>query len=87
MQQVTLEREFEEFKALHKYAIVKCKAVQYFRDIEDGMPTIPDFMRKGQTPEDLADKFMRQLLCLPDGGKTFNKLYETAYEELAEVLD
>ena len=78
--------EFEQFKALHKYAILKAKAVQYYRDFEENSVTIPDFMRQGQTPEDLADIQIKNLLTLSDGGVTFNRLYELAYNELAEVL-
>lgn len=81
-----LEYEFEKYKALHKYSIIKALAVRYFMDLEDDLPQIPDFMRQGQTPEDLADLHIRNLLCLPDGGRTFNRIYETAYQELAEVL-
>ena len=79
--------EFEQYKALHKYAILKAKAVQYYTDLEENSPTIPDFMRQGQTPEDLADAQLRNLLCIPDGFATFNRLYERAYQELAEVLE
>lgn len=81
-----LEYEFEKYKALHKYSIIKALAVRYFMDLEADLPQIPDFMRVGQTPEELADKQIRNLLCLPDGGATFNRIYETAYQELAEVL-
>lgn len=79
--------EFEQFKALHKYAILKVKAVKYFEDLEANSATIPNFLRQGQTPEALADAQIRNLLCISDGGRTFNSLYEKAYQELAEVLD
>ena len=79
--------EFEQFKALHKYAIVKAKTVQYFRDLEADSATIPDFMRKGETPEDLADAEIKNILALEDKDEKFNSLYEKAYQELAEVLE
>ena len=85
--QHSLLDEFEQYKALHKYAILKAKAIQYYRDLEENSATIPDFMRQGYTPEDMADKQLKNLLTLQDGGKTFNILYESAYKELAEVLD
>lgn len=78
-----LEREFEKYKALHKYAILKVKLVQYFRDLEEDLPQIPDFMRKGETPEDKADIALRHLVM---DFEKFNRLYETAYNDLAEVL-
>ena len=80
-------KEFEEYKALHKYAILKAKAVKYYQDLEANSATIPDFMRQGQTPESLADGDIRNLICIPDNLATFNRLYEQAYQELAEVLD
>ena len=83
---MNLEQEFEYYKGLHKYVILKAKATQYYKDLEEDSPTIPDFLRHGQTPEDLADAQIRNLLCIPDGGETFNRLYEIAYKELAEVL-
>jgi len=71
----------------HKLSILKAKMIQYYRDLEDGSATIPDFMRKGETPEDLADEEIKNLLARDDKGRKFNSLYETAYKELAEVLD
>lgn len=80
-------KEFEEYKALHKYAILKAKMVKYYQDLEANSPTIPDFMRQGQTPESLADGDIRNIICIPDNLEKFNSLYEKAYQELAEVLD
>lgn len=80
----TLEREFEEFKALHKYSILKAKLTQYFSDLEANEVNIPDFLRIGQRPEDKADIALRHLLSVPGGFKEFNRLYEIAYQELAE---
>lgn len=82
----TIEREFEKFKALHKYVILKAKIMQYFNDLEVDLPQIPDFMRRGQTPEDKANIELQNLLMLPDGGKLFNELYETAWAEMADIL-
>lgn len=83
----TLEREFEDFKALHKYAIMKVKLVRYFKDLEEGSIQLPDFLRPNDTPEKKADKAIHELVTAPDGGAKFNQLYEQAYQELAEVLD
>jgi hypothetical protein len=84
---ITLEQEFENFKALHKYAIMKVKLVRYFQDLEEGTIQLPDFLRPNDTPEKKADKAIRELVSAPDGGKRFNELYEQAYQELSEVLD
>lgn len=84
---MTLENEFEYFKALHKYAILYAKVYAYYRDLEKNKTQIPDFMRIGQRPEDLTNRDLKNLLCTPDGLKKFDELYELAYKELAEVLD
>ena len=81
---MNLEREFEEFKALHKYAILKAKMMDYYNTIQQGEVNLPDFMRD-DTPEKLADKELRNLV-VTDINK-FNSLYEKAYEEIAPILD
>lgn len=84
---ISLEREFEEFKALHKYTMVKAKLVQFYMDLEADKPQLPDFMRIGQRPEDLADQDLRRLITSKNGLQKFNKLYDEAYETLSEILD
>ena len=81
----TLEQEFEEFKAIHKFAILKAKMIDYYNTLEDGELNIPSFLRK-DTPEKKADKDIRELLCLGDGGAKFNSLYEMAWDSMAEIL-
>lgn len=80
---LTLEQEFEQFKAIHKYAILKAKIMNYYQNIQDGQVNIPNFMRS-DSPEKLADRDLRNLI-LNDTSK-FNYLYELAYQELSEVL-
>ena len=82
-----LEREFEEYKALHKFAILKCKIMQYYRDLEENQVLVPDFQRSHETPEALADRDLRCLVLRKDNLQEFNRLYELAYQEIAEVLD
>lgn len=82
----SLEDEFEQYKTLHKLAILKAVITQYYKDVEDNSAKIPDFMRRGQRPEDLAEKDVRELVLRPDNLKKFNELYELAYQQLAEVL-
>lgn len=81
---MNLEQEFEQFKALHKYAILKAKIMDYYRTIRQNEVNIPEFM-DDFAPERLADIELRKLV-LSDMGK-FNRLYEIAYEELAEILE
>ena len=81
---VSLEDEFEQYKAVHKLAILKVKIIDYYRTLEQTGINIPDFMRD-DTPEKKADKDIKNLL-LTDINK-FNSLYEKAWGELAPLLD
>lgn len=83
----TLEQEFEEYKALHKFSILKARITQYYRDLEDGEVLVPDFMRIGERPEDKADRDLRALVLRPDNLKLFNECYERAWQDTAEVLE
>lgn len=82
-----LEAEFEEMKALHKYAILKGKLIRYYQDLEENQVLVPDFMRIHETPEALADRALKCLVLRRDNLEEFNRLYELAYQEIAEVLD
>lgn len=79
-----LEAEFEEIKALHKYAILKARIINYYETSQQGEVNMPDFMRD-DTPEKLADRDLKNLV-LNDINK-FNRLYELAYKEIAPLLD
>ena len=81
---MSLEREFEEYKALHKYAIMKAMMMRYFRTLQQGEVNMPDFMRD-DSPERLADRELKKLV-VNDINK-FNSLYEKAYEAIAPLLD
>ena len=81
-----LETEFEQYKALHKYTILKAKIMQYYMDLEAAGVNIPCFMQNDNFSK-RADRDIKNLILLPDGGKKFNELYELAYKEIAEVLD
>lgn len=82
---VTLEREFEEYKALHKYAVLKAKVMDYYNTLEQSQVNLPNFMRDDNA-EKLADRELRRLVLLDDNLATFNRLYERAWEEIAEVM-
>lgn len=81
-----LENEFEQFKALHKFSILKAMMKRYYETIQQGQVNLPDFMRD-DTPEKLADKDIKALVCRGDNLEKFNSLYEKAYTELAPLLD
>lgn len=84
---ITLEHEFEEYKAIHKYSVLKAKLIDYYRTLEQDKILVPDFQRQHETPEALADKDIRMLILRPNGLQLFNHYYELAYKDLAEVLD
>ena len=84
-EQYPILSEFIDYKVSHKFAILKVKLIRYYRDLEAGSPTIPDFMREKDTPEAKADRDVSDLFA--NDREKFNSLYETAYQELAEVLE
>ena len=83
----TLESEFEQFKAMHKYSILLAVAKKYYIDLQQsGRVNIPAFMQ-ANIAEESAKKDLQRLLSLPDGGRKFNSLYEKAWQEVANLLD
>ena len=82
VRELTLEREFELFKQLHKTTILQAKITTYYRNLQETGIKIPEFMTV--PPEKLAEKEVLQLMCYSP--KTFDKLYEHAWSEYAEYL-
>ena len=82
MQELTLEREFELYKQLHKTTILQAKITTYYKDMQQAGVTIPDFLLT--SPEKLAEKEVINIFCHDQ--KLFDKLYERAWNEYAEYL-
>ena len=82
MQEVSLEREFELYKWMHMTTILQAKITTYYRNLQNTGVTIPEFMNV--PPEKLAEKEVLQLMCYSP--KTFDNLYEHAWQEYAEYL-
>ena len=80
--ELTIEKEFELFKHLHKTTILQAKITTYYRNLQNTGVTIPEFMTV--PPAKLAEKEVLQLMCYSP--KTFDKLYEHAWREYAECL-
>ena len=80
--ELTLEKEFELFKQLHKTTILQAKITTYYRNLNETGIKIPEFMTV--PPEKLAEKEVLQLMCYSP--KSFDKLYELAWREYAEFL-
>ena len=80
--ELTIEKEFELFKQLHKTTILQAKITTYYRNLQNTGIKIPEFMTV--PPEKLAEKEVLQLMCYSP--KTFESLYEHAWSEYAEYL-
>ena len=80
--EMTIEKEFELFKHLHKTTILQAKITTYYRNLQNTGVTISEFMTV--PPEKLAEKEVLQLMCYSP--KTFESLYEHAWSEYAEYL-
>ena len=86
MMEMTLEEEFEERKAIHKYAVLKAELLNYYISLNNAGATIPSFLQK-QTPEDKANEYLADLALKNDNFKTFNEKYELAWQKVAPFLD
>ena len=80
--ELSLEKEFELFKQLHKTTILQAKITTYYRNLNETGIKIPEFMTV--PPEKLAEKEVINLMCYSP--KTFERLYEHAWSEYAEYL-
>lgn len=80
--EITLEKEFELFKQMHKTTILQAKITTYYKNLQETGVRIPEFMTV--PAEKLAEKEVIQLLCYSP--KLFNTLYEHAWREYAEYL-
>ena len=78
--ETTLEREFEEFKAIHKYSVLKAKLIKYYDDLQNA--NVICF-----NSEDRADEFILNLILKNNGYELFNEKYELAWKEIAPYLD
>lgn len=56
-----LEKEFEQYKALRKYCILKARIMQYYKDLEEGQINLPDFMR--ETPQTAIFRYSKDYEC------------------------
>lgn len=78
--EMTLEREFTQFKMLHIVAILKAMLIRYYEVVLANSPQLPPFMG-GDTPEKCADREIENLYNT-DLNK-FMEMYEKAYQQLA----
>ena len=77
---ISLEREFEEYKAQHKYSVLVAKMIDYYETIMADEILLPF-----DTPESRAEKSVMELYNRDKG--EFNRLYEVAWQSIAEMMD
>lgn len=85
-----LEEECMQRIALHKFSILKAMMMRYYETLEQGQVDIPEFCKDSYSKhriELLANRDIRDLVCLGDNLQKFNSLYEKAYAELAPLLN
>lgn len=82
MKEITLEKEFELYKQMHKTTILQAKIATYYENLQNTGVRIPEFMVT--SPIKLAERDVINLLCYSP--KSFDKLYEIAWKEYAECL-
>lgn len=81
----TLEKEFEDFKIIHKSAIVKAVAMRYYSDLYDSEVNLPEFI---ESKEDVVErKANSYLIDLLNDKARFNKVYNNCWERIKEYLD
>jgi len=85
MMKVSLEDEFSQAKAQHKYAVLKAKMIAYYQAVDEGKINLPDFLRSN-SPEKRADNDIQNILASDDGLKKFNELYEIAWNSVADIM-
>lgn len=83
---VSLEKEFAEFKAQHKLAVLKAKMIDYYRTLDMGKVNLPNFLRN-DSPEKRATKEIMDILNGENGLQRFNELYELAWHSIEELMD
>ena len=80
MKELSLEKEFEIYKLIHKTAILQAKLTVYYQTIQESGITIPFFML--ESPEKKAEKEVQNLLC--ENPEAFEILYQEAWEQYGQ---
>ena len=75
--------EFEEHKALHKYSVLMAKMINYYETIMADEIKIPEFLTD-DTAEKRAKDSIKELYNRDK--QEFNRLYEEAWEEIADIM-
>lgn len=81
MNEITLEQEFEYFKSLHKYSLVKACLIKYYYDLNmsNGINIHSDLLIDKFEESALED--IEKLLNSEDGTKKFDEAYEKMWSK------
>lgn len=82
MKELSLEKEFEIYKLMHKTTILQAKLTAYYKVIQESGVMIPFFMQ--ELPEKKAE--IEVVNLLGENPEAFEVLYKKAWEEYAEYL-
>lgn len=82
MQELSLEKEFEIYKLLHKTTILQARITAYYQTMQESGVMIPFFMQ--EPPEKKAEAVVVNLLG--ENPEAFEVLYKEAWSEYAECL-
>lgn len=81
LEEMSLEREFENYKFIHKSAIVEAALIKYYRDLQDTGIKLPDFM--DESPTQKAQKALIEIL---NDKSKFNRMYNAVWEEVKWIM-
>lgn len=79
--ELSLEKEFEEFKLLHKAAIIKGVALKYYSDLYD--ISILPIENKKEIVEKKASDYLIEIM---NNDNNFNEVYQNCWERIKELL-
>ena len=82
MRELSLEKEFEIYKLMHKTTILQAKLTAYYKVIQESGVMIPFFMQ--ELPEKKAEAVVASLLG--ENPEAFEILYKEAWDEYAKCL-
>ena len=75
-----LGREFEEYKAQHKYSVLMAKMINYYETIMQDEILLPF-----DTPEKRAEESIKELYNRDKN--EFNRIYEIAWQEIVDMMN
>lgn len=81
MEDLSLEKEFNIYAIMHKQSILTARLADYYRTLDQGV-NIPCFLMP--TPLERAGKCVMDIF--ENDRQEFEKLYNKAWEDVAELL-